>query len=292
LNRAKFLNKFYLYTGIVKNHLNKKETETTQGMEYIELLTCDKRWQVCMLDFTYKNQVPEFFVFRTDPSTRVVINNYFCCEASEDYDKSPPGSRGYKQGTDTLNEENEDENSSPTSKRKNMKDLSEQDLLIERNVHYCSHSLIEIFKRLLRKNDTSMYFSQHLNFSIINEVKAHEQIENFVGQLEKIVEDNNDIQRMLKIFKRSNSDKVKFKDFKSRIRAPSSEEEEVKKHENKDVISRMRSASGKLDFVRKFPKKLSLLDYKGDNGRLEISTMACLFTKMPREQLTKTLRLF
>ena len=56
--------------------------------ECIDALTCDDKWQVCLFDFTYKNKVPEYFVFRT--SKLVMIDDYF-----KPVDKDP---------TDSLNQ--------------------------------------------------------------------------------------------------------------------------------------------------------------------------------------------
>lgn len=65
-----------MYTGIVKNHNFKKEADLT-GMEYVELLTCDPKWQICLFDFTYKNKVPDYFVFRVEPNSFQIIENYY-----------------------------------------------------------------------------------------------------------------------------------------------------------------------------------------------------------------------
>jgi hypothetical protein len=45
--------------------------------ESIEALRCDKNWPVCLFDFTYKNKVPEYFVFRVDSSKYQIMNNHF-----------------------------------------------------------------------------------------------------------------------------------------------------------------------------------------------------------------------
>lgn len=74
INRIKFLNKFYLYSGFSKNMDNAKGFDITKN-ECIDALTCDHKWQVCLFDFSYKNRVPEFFVFRT--SNFLIIDDYF-----------------------------------------------------------------------------------------------------------------------------------------------------------------------------------------------------------------------
>lgn len=65
--------------------------------------------------------------------------------------------------------------------------------MIERNCHYCTSESIENFKRLLRKNDISMYFSPYLNFSINNEPQAQDCILDFIDHLNKIIASNNEV---------------------------------------------------------------------------------------------------
>ena len=48
------------------------------------MLTCDKKWPVCLFDFTYKNKVPEFFAFRVTPNSYSVRDDYFYPEMSYD----------------------------------------------------------------------------------------------------------------------------------------------------------------------------------------------------------------
>lgn len=43
----------------------------------IKVLNCNHNWQVCLLDFTYKNRVPEYFVFRVKSSSYAIIDDYF-----------------------------------------------------------------------------------------------------------------------------------------------------------------------------------------------------------------------
>jgi hypothetical protein len=76
MNRIKFLNKFYMYTGIAKQMDNNKTFDITKT-ECIEALNCDQSWPVCLFDFTYKNRVPEYFAFRVDSSSYKIIDNYF-----------------------------------------------------------------------------------------------------------------------------------------------------------------------------------------------------------------------
>ena len=45
-------------------------------VECVNELRCDPSWPVCLFDFTYKNKVPEFFLFRADPSTFTIIDDY------------------------------------------------------------------------------------------------------------------------------------------------------------------------------------------------------------------------
>ena len=76
MNRVKFLNKFYLYTGISKQIDHSKTFDITKS-ECIEALRCDQSWPVCLFDFTCKNRVPEFFCYRVEPSSYKIIDDYF-----------------------------------------------------------------------------------------------------------------------------------------------------------------------------------------------------------------------
>eukprot|EP00349_Pseudokeronopsis_sp_Brazil_P010069 CAMPEP_0202978470 /NCGR_PEP_ID=MMETSP1396-20130829/84876_1 /ASSEMBLY_ACC=CAM_ASM_000872 /TAXON_ID= /ORGANISM="Pseudokeronopsis sp., Strain Brazil" /LENGTH=107 /DNA_ID=CAMNT_0049717437 /DNA_START=871 /DNA_END=1194 /DNA_ORIENTATION=- len=65
INRNKFLNKFYLYGGFSKK-LASSLRGTKSGFgdkEILETMVCSKTWPVCLLDFSYKNKLPECFVF-------------------------------------------------------------------------------------------------------------------------------------------------------------------------------------------------------------------------------------
>jgi hypothetical protein len=77
INRVKFLNKFYLYSGLAKQKSDKDKTFDITKAEAVEALTCDHKWPVCLFDFTYKNKVPEFFVFKTERSTYKLDFGYF-----------------------------------------------------------------------------------------------------------------------------------------------------------------------------------------------------------------------
>jgi hypothetical protein len=65
INRNKFLNKFYLYMGFAKKtsaETRKKGLDSSK-CETFERLTCDHKWPVCLFDFTYKNKIPDYFIY-------------------------------------------------------------------------------------------------------------------------------------------------------------------------------------------------------------------------------------
>jgi len=43
----------------------------------IQRLYCDPRWSVCLLDFTYKNKISDYFVFRVARESWNIVENYF-----------------------------------------------------------------------------------------------------------------------------------------------------------------------------------------------------------------------
>lgn len=73
----KFLSKFYLYSGLAKQKIDLDKTFDITKAEAVEALKCDKNWPVCLFDFTYKNKVPEFFVFKAERSTYNIFDNHF-----------------------------------------------------------------------------------------------------------------------------------------------------------------------------------------------------------------------
>jgi hypothetical protein len=59
----------------------------------------------------------------------------------------------------------------------------------------------------------SMYFSPYLNFSITNEIQAQESIVDFIEHMKQIIASNNEVHKIMKMFKRSNSDHLKLRPF-------------------------------------------------------------------------------
>lgn len=56
----------------------------TENLELHEILKCDKSWPVCLFDFTYKNKVPDYFVFRVDKNSYEIKDNYFYSKVNSD----------------------------------------------------------------------------------------------------------------------------------------------------------------------------------------------------------------
>ncbi len=103
INRVKFLNKFYLYSGIAKSTEREKQFDINKN-ECVDELRCNPRWPVCLFDYTYKNKVPEYFIFRVDPSTYTIIDDY--CDRKLDYFSSAQSnSNDMMSGSDNANEE-------------------------------------------------------------------------------------------------------------------------------------------------------------------------------------------
>jgi hypothetical protein len=44
--------------------------------ETFEALTCDRNWPVCLFDFTYKNKIPEYFIYCVDSSSYRIQDDY------------------------------------------------------------------------------------------------------------------------------------------------------------------------------------------------------------------------
>ncbi|CDW74131.1 gtpase-activating protein [Stylonychia lemnae] len=310
INRVKFLNKFYLFTGIAKTLQSKQTGFDILKTECVESLTCKEKWPVCLFDFTYKNKVPEFFVFRVHSSKVVICEDHFSVE-NLDYDRTLKCHKDQNRSMlrslnisldernlmlSSSNQQNENENTNKSSKlRIDIDDddnFDDKDLLIERNRHYCCKQSIEQFKHLIRKNDHFLYTSSHLNFKIDQDTKSQEKIEMFVQQINHLYEESGKIQTLLRCLKRSNSEYTQFVPT-ARIRTSSHEEDKFRSirkiaktpHAERFKDFRKRTQSGKLDTRADLKDKLNLQKYKGEIGNLEICTLACLFRNLDRKQL-------
>ena len=86
-----------------------------------------------------------------------------------------------------------DDTSTIKSRIVNLQLSNDADLLIERNVHYCTMESIDYFKKLLRKDDIELLACPHLNFSITDEKQSKQCIASFIDTLFKIKKENEDI---------------------------------------------------------------------------------------------------
>lgn len=69
------MNRFYLYSGFQKKHY---ANHYNGNRDILDHLTCNSKWPVCLLDFTYKNRIPEYFAFSISTSKIKIIDDYFC----------------------------------------------------------------------------------------------------------------------------------------------------------------------------------------------------------------------
>lgn len=105
----KFLNKFYLFTGT-----NRTTNTVAESLHNPDLFfNCDpQKWPLCLFDFTYKNILHQFFVYRVNKNTVQILDDYF-------YGSS-------------MNYDCDTEDSTETTVF--------DKLLIERNQHLCQHT--------------------------------------------------------------------------------------------------------------------------------------------------------
>jgi hypothetical protein len=84
--RLKFLNKFYLYSGLSKhsetnnsgaNEIFFKSLDDYENEVMKVFNCCPGEWPLCLFDFTYKNKIPQFLCFRTSSDPPRIIDDYF-----------------------------------------------------------------------------------------------------------------------------------------------------------------------------------------------------------------------
>mmetsp|Transcript_40645 Transcript_40645/g.39249 ORF Transcript_40645/g.39249 Transcript_40645/m.39249 type:complete len:101 (+) Transcript_40645:100-402(+) len=77
MNKSKFLNQFYVYSGLVRREKMSADKKKMKTRDELSLLECQHKWQVCLFDFTYKNLLPDYFCFRVDNIEEHIIEDYF-----------------------------------------------------------------------------------------------------------------------------------------------------------------------------------------------------------------------
>lgn len=87
--KLNFINKFFLYNGLSK--FNEQHEIFYKSMdlfekELMEIFNCDTSWPICLFDFTYKNKVPNFVIFKIERElTECIIDNYMGEEHKQNY---------------------------------------------------------------------------------------------------------------------------------------------------------------------------------------------------------------
>lgn len=75
------INKFYLMSGMDSNgdYLGDPKTSHQILLDIINRFDCNQTWPICMFDFTYKNKVPHYFVFKVDGNltSNIRVEDYF-----------------------------------------------------------------------------------------------------------------------------------------------------------------------------------------------------------------------
>ena len=75
----KFLNKFYLFSGLSKlRSMQPKQQNTSEDFENLIVaeMRCEPEWPVCLYDFTYKNKCSSYFAYRVEQMPPL-IEDYF-----------------------------------------------------------------------------------------------------------------------------------------------------------------------------------------------------------------------
>ncbi len=84
--RLQFINKYFLYGGLTHHYDEGKMGKSMDELEKVLMnqFECDPKWPICLFDFTYKNRIPTYLVFKVQqPLTELVIENYW----TESYQK-------------------------------------------------------------------------------------------------------------------------------------------------------------------------------------------------------------
>ena len=160
--KTKFLNKFFLYSGLIKQKSH-VELNSDKNGNFEEELVCQSvwnpEWPICLYDFLYKDRIKNYFWLKTD--TISVVDDYF----------------GDGTGNNCIADSNE---AKVESMMYSSKHDQYQNLLIERNNHICKIDDLELKFKELYKLEFVEFFLSVIHFS------ADDPFEELIGNKEKI----------------------------------------------------------------------------------------------------------
>lgn len=148
--RMRFLNKFYLFTGVSRSNNMVADSLHNPDMFF----NCGgNQWPLCLYDFTYKNRMPSYFVYRCGKDTIQLIDDYFY-------------------GSGTAFECDTDDGAETSAIDK---------LLIERNTHLCQHSnFTEKFIKLYVSGCDQLLNSELLTLQITSQGEIFRKLDEFM----------------------------------------------------------------------------------------------------------------
>lgn len=156
--RLKHMNKFYLYSGLSKQESDQMEifhkALDVYENELMKVFNCNPVWPICLFDFTYKNKIPQFLVFKTHSFT--IIEDYFA-----------PGSVYMLEPQLELPRD------------------EDYDVLMERGYHICNQdqNFVSNFKLLYNISEPILFNSKFFNFNITSDKDSSDVLNRFMRMI-------------------------------------------------------------------------------------------------------------
>ena len=132
--------------------------------DIMSVFDCQEEWPVCLFDFTFKSNCPNFFIFRVqDELTTFVKDGYFNFTTSSP--KMTP--------------------SGPVKFLNALDHKSSSDLLVQRHPHLCKFNqfFVERFKKRFIAADTTLLDSEYLKALFSQEKVLEEARTKFVSDV-------------------------------------------------------------------------------------------------------------
>lgn len=171
--KVKFLNKFHLFNGIMKERGHGEIRGSIMDNfeeEVVNAHDCNPDWPICLYDFLYKDKTTSHFAYRSEKID--IVDDYF--------------------GDGTGEQVQAQTNSELSFQHANT---SYEDLLIERNAHICGFDNLESKFKALFNNQINEFFLSVIHLSADDPfdelIDNHEKIRGFIEICSELVERHN-----------------------------------------------------------------------------------------------------
>eukprot|EP00347_Sterkiella_histriomuscorum_P008165 403346136 len=179
LKKQKFISRFQLF--VVKDRITSIVDQSIKNPN--DFFKCDhETWPICAFDFTYRTILPQYFIFRPDPKTINIIEDFYYPEEQR------AQSEYFNFDNDQSEKQSNNQNSNSIFPAFGIQEESVYDqLLIERNYHICDSIKFKtnFINNYLRMKD-DLYKCPHLFVNKLSQQFAITRLDEFKSHIEQL----------------------------------------------------------------------------------------------------------